>query len=141
MANVRRSSSMSSTCTIVDRSVDLLMPSGERVAFRVEFGPVRRTGRNFRCPVHFHGWGDSPPDIGGYDRLQSLLLALDLVHAILADFVRHGGRVLWPGTSNDYDVNGFLLKRAKAEPNAAPSRRSGGQRGVRTRRKGRRSVT
>jgi len=114
---------MPSTRIITARCVDLLKPSGERVSFRVEFGPIRAEGQDFRCRVRFHGWGDSPPDVWGYDSLQALLLAVELVHAILIDFVRHGGRVLRPGTSADYDLNDFVADRAKAEPAAAPKHR------------------
>ena len=114
---------MPSTRIITARCVDLLKRSGERVSFRVKFGPVRAEGQDFRCRVRFHGWGDSPPDIRGYDSLQALLLAVGLVRAILVDFVRHGGRLLWPGTSADYDLNAFAADRPKAGPSAAPKRR------------------
>jgi hypothetical protein len=113
---------MGSSPKIVERCVDLLIPSGKRVTFRVEFGPVRAEGRDFSCRVRFHGWGDSPPDIRGYDSLQALLLAAGLVRAILVDFTQHGGRVLWPGTSADYDLNAFVGRRPKAEPATAPNR-------------------
>jgi hypothetical protein len=107
--------------TIAERSVDLLTPSGERIALLVEFGPIRKSGQGFRCRVRYHGgWEDSPPDIGGHDSLEALLLAVDLVHAMFVDFARDGVRVLWPGTSNDYDLSAFLPHGPKAEP-AAPT--------------------
>jgi hypothetical protein len=127
---------MPSSLKIVERCVDLLMPSGKRVPFRVEFGPVRTEGRDFRCRVRFHGWGDSPPEIWGYDSLQALLLAVGLVRAILADFTRRGGRVLWPGTSADYDMNAFVARRPKAKPSAVPNRRPARRRVIRQSRKG-----
>ena len=110
--------SMASTRMIAQRSVDLLNAAGERVSLRVEFGPVRAFGQEFRCRVRFHGWGDSPPDIRGYDSLQALMLAVEFVRTVLVDYVRHGGRVVWPGTSNDYELDDFALRRAKGEPSA-----------------------
>jgi len=98
--------------SFADRSVVLLKPSGERVAFRVEFGPIRREGRSFCCRVRFHGWADSPPDIRGADSLEAFLLAVGLVHGILDDFVWRGGRVLWPGTNSDYDLVHFVSSPA-----------------------------
>ena len=100
---------MASLTHIAERKLDLLKPSGERLTFRCKFGPIRGDGQDFHCPVRFHGWGDSPPDIWGYDSLQALVLAVSLVHSILDDFVRRGGRVLWPGTDNDYDLNEFVF--------------------------------
>jgi hypothetical protein len=94
--------------SFAERSVDLLKPSGERVVFRVEFGPILPKGRDFCCRVRFHGWVESPPDIRGRDSLEAFLQAVGLVHGILDDFVRRGGRVLWPGTSNDYDLVHFV---------------------------------
>jgi len=111
--------------SIADRSVDLLKPSGERVAFRVEFGPIMREGRSFCCRVRFHGWVDSPPDIRRADSLEAFLLAVGLVHGILDDFVRRGGRVFWPGTTSDYDLVHFVSSSEwrSTEPAARPSRR------------------
>jgi hypothetical protein len=100
---------MTSSAPIAERTLDLLKPSGERVTFRVEFGPILGDGQDFHCRVRFHGWGDSPPDIWGYDSLQALVLAVSLVHSILDDFVRRGGRALWPGTDTDYDLDEFVF--------------------------------
>ena len=129
---------MPSSSLIAERSVDLVKPSGEQVRFRVKFGPVSNSGRDFRCRVRFHGWGDSPPDIWGYDSLQSVILAIQLVHTILADFIRRGGRVLWPDTSNDYSLDDFLClpERPKAKRDARRNRRPVRQRSTRTPRKG-----
>ena len=79
------------------------------MAFRVEFGPILTDGQDFSCRVRFHGWGDSPPDIWGYDSLQALTIAVRFVYSILHDFVRQGGRVLWPGTDDDYELEHFTV--------------------------------
>jgi len=109
---------------IAERSIDLLKPTGERLRFRVSFGPISSSRGEFRCRVRFHGWGDSPPDVWGSDSLQSLILAIQLVHAILAEFVRRGGRVLWPGTAADYSLSDFLClqeaSKARRKATGAP---------------------
>jgi hypothetical protein len=107
---------MTPSAPIAERTLDLLKPSGERVTFRVEFGPIRGDGQDFHCRVRFHGWEDSTRDIWGYDTLQTLVLAMSLVHSLLNDFVQRGGRVLWPGTETDYDLDEFVssLERRSA---------------------------
>jgi hypothetical protein len=128
---------MRSRGAIVERGMDLLKPSGERIRFRVEFGPVREEGPDFRCRVQFHGWGDSPPDIWGYDSLQALVLSVALVRSILADFVRRRGRGVWPETDNDYSLDFPLsLERADAEPSAPPNRGPTRRRAIRASWKG-----
>jgi hypothetical protein len=123
---------------IVERSVDLLKSSGERVAFRVEFGPILPKGRDFCCRVRFHGWVESPPDIRGRDSLEALLQAVGLVHGILHEFVRSGGRVVWPGTTNDYDLAHFVSSPEwrNAEQGASPSRRPPPRQRARRRKRG-----
>ena len=129
---------MSATRPFAERSVDLLKLSGERVAFRVEFGPIFPEGREFRCRVRFHGWSESPPDICGRDSLEAFLQAIGLVHGILDHFVQRGGRVLWPGTNSDYGLEHFVSSPEwrRAEPAAPLHRRPARQRRVRTRQKG-----
>ena len=127
--------------SFAERSLDLLKHSGERVAFRVEFCPVVPERRGFRCRVRFHGWVQSPPDIRGRDSLEAVLQAVGLVHGILHDFIRGGGRVLWPGTTNDYDLAHFVSSPEwrRVEPMVSPNRRPPGRRrtGVRGRGGGR----
>jgi hypothetical protein len=98
---------MQQSSIIAERSVDMITAAGDRIPFRVEFGPIINDGQDCRCRVRFHGWGHSPPDIRGYDSLQALMLAVGLVHSILDDFVSHGGRIVWPGTKRDYDLDEF----------------------------------
>ena len=114
---------------IAERSVDLLKPSGERLGFRVEFGPILPDGGEFCCRVRFHGWVESPPDIRGRDSLEALLQAVGLVHGILNEFVQKGGRVLWPGTTSDYDLGHFTSSPewCSAEPGAGGNSRCAGQ--------------
>jgi hypothetical protein len=93
---------MANPSPLVERSFDLLQPDGERVKFTVSYGPVYQRGEDFYCPVRFAGWANPPPDIQGVDSLAALLNAVGLVHAILQDFGKRGGRVLYAGTDCDY---------------------------------------
>jgi hypothetical protein len=104
---------MPATRAFAERSVDLLMPVGDRIPFRLEFGPICSDGEEFRCKVRFHGWVNSPRDICGYDSLQAFNLAVELVYTLLAAFVKRGGRIVWPGTMDDYDL-GLFTSGAKA---------------------------
>jgi hypothetical protein len=96
------------TPAIAERFLDLLLPSGNRVSFRVAFGPIRAVGQQFRCQVRFYGWGDSPPDIWGCDSLDAFVNALTLVHSILYEFVQRGGRILWPESNDEYLLDNFV---------------------------------
>jgi hypothetical protein len=111
--------------SFAERSIDLLKPSGERVSFRIEFGPITPEGPDFCCRVRFHGWAESPMDIRGRDSLEAFLQAVGLVHGILHEFVQRGGRVLLPGTNNDYGLEHFVSSPdwQRGEPSAAPNRR------------------
>lgn len=116
--------------SIAVRSIDLLKPSGEQVAVRVELGPIFPAGLDSLCRVRLHGWIESPPDVRGRDFLEALLLAVGLVHGILAEFVRRGGRILWTGTSNDCDLVEFV-----SSPEWHASRGAGSQGSSRLRRR------
>ncbi len=90
-----------------ERSLDLIKPGGERVAFTVLFGLPYPAGEDFRCPVRFKGWGNPPPDVWGIDSVHALLLAISLVHSLLAAFVERGGRIVYPGTDDDFNMADF----------------------------------
>jgi len=106
---------MADSSPIAERSFDLLKPSGERVRFTASFGPIYQSGRDYRCPVRFAGWGDSPPDIWGQDSLQAFLLAVALVHSILQSFIERGGRVLYLDSDQDFCFEKFVVDH---EPSA-----------------------
>jgi hypothetical protein len=93
---------MTKQLSTVERSFDLVKPSGEKTRFTVSYGPVYQRDQLFFCPVRFAGWANPPPDIQGDDSLDALLQAVRLVHAILRDFREHGGRVLYAGIDADY---------------------------------------
>jgi hypothetical protein len=98
---------MANPSPIAERTYDLLKPDGERVRFKVSFGPIYQAGQDYRCPAQFVGWGNSPPDTQGHDSLQAFLLAVNLVHSILREFTARGGRVLYSNTDVDYQLELF----------------------------------
>jgi len=97
---------MANSSPIAERTYDLLKPD-ERVRLKAGFGPIYQSGQDYRCPVRFSGWGNSPPDTQGHDSLQALLLAVNLVHSILHEFTKCGGRVLYRDTNVDYELDVF----------------------------------
>jgi hypothetical protein len=132
---VRLNSPMPTARAFAERSVDLLTARGHRIPFRVVFGPIRSDGEEFRCKVRFHGWGNSPRDIRGYDSLQACTLAFELVYTLLVGFAKRGGRIVWPGTADDYDLSMFISHGKTAEPGTEPNRRQSDQRKARVAKK------
>lgn len=122
------------------RLVDLLKPSSERIAVRIELGPVWPDGPDWCCRVRFHGWIESPPDIRGRDSMEATLLALGLVHGILVEFVQRGGRILWAGTSRDCDLVEFVSSPEWKAPRGADTLRSSGPRQQQGREPGRKGL-
>jgi hypothetical protein len=105
---------MTNSSPFVERSFDLLKSGGERVRFTVSYGPVYQRDEDFFCPVEFAGWTNPPPDIQGGDSLEALLHAVGLVHSILRDFIKHGGRVFYAGTDCDYLFEKIIVDEPSA---------------------------
>jgi hypothetical protein len=105
---------MTNPSPVVKRSFDLLKPNGERMRFTVSYGPAYQRGDDFFCPVQFVGWANPPPDIQGRDSVEALLSAVDIVHAILRDFVKSGGRVLYAGKDYDYLLERIIVDEPSA---------------------------
>ena len=105
---------MTNPSPFVERSFDLLKSGGERVRFTVSYGPVYQRGEYYFCPVQFAGWANPPPDIQGGDSLEALLHAVGLVHAILRDFIKHGGHVFYAGTDCDYLFERIIVDEPSA---------------------------
>ena len=69
--------------------------SGERVSIVAEIGQPYKTPDGFwRSPVALHGLDGRLCDIGGEDSLQSLCLAVEMVHRRLASLVEAGEQLL-----------------------------------------------
>jgi len=112
---------MIDSLSIAERTFDLEMPTGKRVRFTASFGPIYQAGEDYRCPVRFFGWVDSPPDIHGIDSLQALLLAVNLSNSILKSLIERGGRVLYPDTDIDFPLETMIFSENLAINDPASS--------------------
>ena len=92
---------------IATRTLDAITPSGERTRIVVSLAMPYPHGNSFRCPVRVAGldYDYTPPDIGGSDAIQALLLAMSLAFGLVDDFVRRGGRVFYVDTETPYDFS------------------------------------
>jgi hypothetical protein len=79
--------------------LDVLWPDGRRTTVTLRIGqPYQDIElRGWRCPVSLQGLSRQPPDLGGEDSLQALLLALRFAHYELGGAILRGGRLLYPG--------------------------------------------
>ncbi len=98
------------TEAFVTREFDCVRPTGERFAFTVQLGrpmPVSdEPESDWRCPVTIPFDGRTR-DIYGVDSWQALGLALSFVHSQLADFIQRGGKLYYPGTTDEFTLNDF----------------------------------
>ena len=65
---------------------------------------------NWRCSVSVTPFLHRSFDIGGYDSLQALTLAISLAHQQLVDFVQAGGRLLYPESDDEFKLDAPFLK-------------------------------
>ena len=87
--------------------------NGERVSIVAEIGqPYQAPQGDWRTPVSLHGLDGRLSDICGEDSLQSLALAVEMVHRRLASIVEDGDRLL------DTDGGEFPFETYFAETNA-----------------------
>ncbi|EDY16077.1 hypothetical protein CfE428DRAFT_6402 [Chthoniobacter flavus Ellin428] len=94
-----------------NREFSCLSLTGERFAFTVRIGrptPVsNEPDSDWRCPVTVPF--DAPVrDIYGVDSWQAVCLALSLVHSQLVDFIQRGGKLYYPGTTDEFTLNDFF---------------------------------
>lgn len=95
---------------LATREFDCVSSTGEQFAFTVRLGsptPVSdEPESNWRCPVTIP-FDDQSRDIHGIDSWQALTLALSLVHSLLADFIKRGGKLYHPGTTDEFTLDDF----------------------------------
>jgi len=84
--------------------------SGERISMSVEIGQPHKTGDSvWRTPVALHGLDGRLPDICGEDSLQSLCLAIAMVHSRLAAVVKSGDRLI-DAQGADFPIEAYFTK-------------------------------
>ncbi len=95
---------------VATSTVDCVNSAGERNQVIVEIGlpyraPDRAPEGEWACPVAMHGLHNSLPDVRGEDSLQAICLAASLVRMLLASFVEDGGKIFFPNSDSEYDLN------------------------------------
>lgn len=96
---------------IAKRVVFWLRKSGEPIPLSVEIGAPRQHPDGFwHTPVALSGLGGRLCDICGEDSLQSLCLAVEMVHSSLASLVEMGDRVV-DEDGGDFQFEVYFPKR------------------------------
>lgn len=80
--------------------------NGERREVVIEIGrPYKTPQGSWACPVAMRGMYRRLADIQGEDSLQSLCLAATLVRTLLTYFVKDGGKIFFPNSDNEYNLD------------------------------------
>jgi len=80
---------------IAKTELTLIRASGERVLIVAEIGqPFQAAESLWRTPVALHGLDGRLSDICGEDSMQSLSLAVEMVHRRLASIIQAGAQLL-----------------------------------------------
>lgn len=97
---------------IARRELIAVSRSGDRFPVAVEIGrPVSTPNQNWECHLSI-----TPPvmhramNVGGYDELQALCLAISLAHFHLREFLRSGGRLLYPDSGEEFAIDAPFLE-------------------------------
>jgi hypothetical protein len=93
---------------IAKRELIGLYPSGKRFSIVIEIGkpfPKGDPNDSWYCPVSITPLDHRVRNIGGYDAMQALCLAVRYATCHLAELVRQGGRLLFPDSDEDFDLD------------------------------------
>jgi hypothetical protein len=78
-------------------------PDGERIALTLAIGhPFPTPAGDWGCPVTLGGLQEQPASVYGHDSLQAICLAIAFLRSRLTSFIADGGRILDPGTGEDF---------------------------------------
>jgi hypothetical protein len=98
---------------IARRELTGVAVSGDRFPVLIEIGRPRPMGdpnNNWRCSVSVTPLLHCSVEIGGYDSLQALTLAISLAHQQLVDFVGRGGRLRYAKSDDEFKLDEAFLK-------------------------------
>jgi hypothetical protein len=97
---------MSPSSRIAEERVLAVRPSGDPVEVLAAVGSPHQVGPDeWACPVWLTGLHDRLPDVHGGSSLQALCLGATLLRSLMASFVEGGGRLLYPGTNDEFDLH------------------------------------
>ena len=92
------------------REFSCVSPEGGEFRLVIQIGRPTQVSDDpeseWRCPVTVPFDGRIR-DIYGEDSWQSVCLALSLVHSLLAAFIQRGGKLYYPGTTEEFTLNDF----------------------------------
>ncbi len=92
--------------------------NGDRREVVVEIDrPYETPERDWACPVAIRGMYDNLADIHGEDSLQALCLAASLVRTLLAGFVSDGGKIFFPDSDSEYELDAVFGQVGKGASN------------------------
>lgn len=101
------------------RVLDGIHPDATRTVVKIFLGQPYQPSesKSYRCPVRIEGldYFHAFPDIGGWDALQSVELAISFANSILLDYTARGGRLYYPDTEEAYTPPDTMDKRLKNE--------------------------
>ena len=98
---------------IARRKLIAVSGSGERFPLTIELGrPIatKDPDRNWECQLSITPLMHRPLNVGGYDALQALCLAISLAHFHLREFLQAGGRLTYPDSGEEFTLDDPFLK-------------------------------
>ena len=106
---------------IARRELIAVRKSGERFPITIELGkPILTSGPNQNWECHLcitPPLMNRPINVGGYDALQALCLAISLAHFHLREFLESGGRLTYPDSGEDFALDDpFMELGRKGRP-------------------------
>jgi hypothetical protein len=91
---------------IAETEIECVSPSGESFTSKLQVGrPYRDQRGMWCCSVSFGDLLREDQPHFGEDSLQALCLALSFARSRLQDFVARGGRLLIPGTQDEFAID------------------------------------
>jgi hypothetical protein len=90
---------------VAEEQLLAVRPTGERLNVVAAVGRPFQVGpEEWACPASLTGLYDHLHDAHGGSSLQALCLAASLLRQLLTNFVQDGGRLLHPGTDEEFNL-------------------------------------
>jgi len=91
---------------IAERDLYCIRPNGERFPIKLLIGrPYKINDVQWGCPVEALGFEKKLKETYGYDSFQALILAFKTLHQVLGYFVEDGGKLLYPDSETEVNLN------------------------------------
>ncbi|MDM4767192.1 hypothetical protein [Pelomonas sp. SE-A7] len=83
-----------------ERILQAIAPDDEEFEMKIRVGSPRPDGDDWSCLVSITRIFETPRELLGVDSWQAVQVSLQFVSTMLDDFVRRGGQLFWPGTTD-----------------------------------------